>query len=145
ETTDLLIDATHPFAVRMKANAADAARIAGVPLLAVLRPPWQPVPGDRWIMVADFEAAAAALGASPPRVLLAIGQKDLAAFRAASWHCYVVRTVDPPEPTALPAGAAVIAARGPFRVEDERRLLEQLGIEVIVTKNSGGTATEAKL
>jgi precorrin-6A/cobalt-precorrin-6A reductase len=142
---DVLIDATHPFAARMTANAAAAARDTGTPLLVVLRPPWQPVPGDRWTMVPDMAAAAACLGAAPRRVLLTVGQKDLLPFRAAPQHRYVLRSVDAPPPEALPPDVRVIAARGPFAEADEHQLLIAHHIEVIVTKNSGGTATEAKL
>jgi precorrin-6A/cobalt-precorrin-6A reductase len=141
----LMIDATHPFAARMKTNAARAAGLAGVALLGVLRPAWRAGPGDGWIPVPDMAEAAVALGPVPRKVLLTIGQKDLAAFKAAPQHHYVVRSVDPPDPGSLPPKARVIAARGPFLLEDECALLRETGVAVLVTKNSGGTATEAKL
>ena len=78
-------------------------------------------------------------------MFLTIGRKDLAPFRDTVPHSYIVRSVDPPPPDFLPRNAAVIAARGPFALEDEERLLRQHGIDVIVTKNSGGSATAAKL
>jgi len=145
ERTDALIDATHPFAVQMSHHAVAAAELARVSMLALSRPLWLPVEGDRWTVVADMPAAARALGRSSRRVFLTIGQKDLAPFAAAPWHHYVVRSVDPPDPAALPPGAEVIAARGPFEEGAERRLLEAHRIDVLVTKNSGGTATVAKL
>ena len=141
---DALIDATHPFAARMTQNAVAAARISGVPLLVVLRPAWQPVAGDRWHRVSSMAAAAEALGPVPRRVLLTVGQKDLAPFTNAP-HRFVLRSVDPPPPEVLPRSVEVIAARGPFKEADERALLIDKRIEVIVTKNSGGTATEGKL
>lgn len=145
ERIDALIDATHPFAARISANAAAAAREAGVKLLAICRPAWQPVAGDRWTPVAGMEAAVAALGAEPRRVFLTIGQKELAPFRRAPQHDYLIRSVDAPDPGTLPARAEVITARGPFAEADEHLLLAGKRIEVIVTKNSGGTATAAKL
>jgi len=145
EHVDLLVDATHPFAAQMSRHAAEAARIAGVPLLVICRPAWRPVEGDHWIPVPDMVAAVAALGAAPRRVFLTIGQKELAPFRAAPQHHYVIRSVDAPEPDSLPPKAEIITARGPFAEADERRLLSEKRIDVIVTKNSGGTATEAKL
>jgi precorrin-6A/cobalt-precorrin-6A reductase len=138
-----LIDATHPFAARMKSNAAEAAALTGIAALGVLRPAWQPGPEDRWTMVPDMQAAAAALGRTPRRVLLTIGQKDLAAFQRAPRHRYVIRSVDPP--AAAPPGAEIITARGPFNETDELALLAAHGIEILVTKNSGGSATAAKL
>jgi precorrin-6A/cobalt-precorrin-6A reductase len=141
---DALVDATHPFAAQISRNAAEASRIAGVALLAIRRPAWTEVPGDDWRSVPDMEAAAIALGTEARRVFLTVGQKDLAPFGAAPWHDYLIRSVDPPA-SPLPPRATVIAARGPFLEADERRLLAAHRIEVLVTKNSGGSATEAKL
>ena len=145
ERINALIDATHPFAEQMTCHAAAAAELAKIPLLVLCRPPWQPVGSDRWTVVPDMAAAAAALGRAPRRVFLTVGRKDLAPFAAAPWHHYLVRSVDLPDPAALPAGAKAIAARGPFGEAAERRLLQEHGIDVIVTKNSGGAATAGKL
>ncbi len=140
-----LVDATHPFARQMHRHAALAAAEAGVPRLAVLRPAWCAVPGDRWTEVESMEAAVEALGRDRRRVFLTVGQQELLPFRAAPWHDYLIRSVEPPDPAALPPRARCIAARGPFSATDERRLLQAERIEVLVTKNSGGTATAAKL
>ena len=142
---DVLVDATHPFAQQVSRHARAAAEQAGVPLLAVVRPAWQPHAGDDWTEVPDMAAAAQSLGASPRRVFLTVGQQELAPFAMAPWHDYLIRSVEPPDPGALPARARCIAARGPFAEADERRLLERHAIEVLVTKNSGGSATAAKL
>ena len=142
---EALIDATHPFAAQITAHAVEAAAIRAVPLLRIDRPEWRPEPGDCWTMVPDMEAAARALGTAPRRVFLTIGQQELAPFRAVPWHHYVIRSVDPPAPAALPPDAAVITARGPFLEEAEQALLVKHGIEMLVTKNSGGTATAQKL
>lgn len=140
-----LIDATHPFAARISRNARAAAQQAGVPTVAVSRPPWVAQPGDHWTEVADISAAAQALGAAPRRVFLTVGQQELTPFRLFPWHCYLIRSVEPPDPALLPPAARCTAARGPFQEDAERALLEQENIEVIVTKNSGGTATAPKL
>jgi precorrin-6A/cobalt-precorrin-6A reductase len=132
-----IVDATHPFAARIKANAATVA----VPRVVVLRPAWRATPGDRWTEVADMAAAFRALGPVRRRVFLTVGQQELAAFGPP--HEYVVRSVD--APALPPAGAVVITARGPFTEPDERKLLAAHGIQMLVTKNSGGTATAAKL
>src|SRR5205823_3567421 len=81
----------------------------------------------------------------PRRVLLTVGQKELASFAAAPQHAYVIRSIDPPSPESLPPRAEVISARPPFGEADERRLLETQKIEVVVTKNSGAADTAAKL
>ena len=145
ERVDALIDATHPFAARMHANAAAAARATDTPRLVLLRPAWCAGPDDLWTELPTMEAAVEALGPVPRRVFLTVGQQELAPFQAAPWHHYLIRSVEPPDPGALPPGARCIAARGPFHEAGERALLEAERIEVIVSKNSGGTAVEAKL
>jgi precorrin-6A/cobalt-precorrin-6A reductase len=136
-----LIDATHPFAVRIKANASRAATAAGVKRLCVLRPPWCPLPGDDWRMVDTMGQAFAALGPTPRRAFLTVGQQELDPFGPP--HRYLIRSVDPPPNP--PRGAMVITARGPFDEAAERALMLEHGIDMLVTKNSGGAATAAKL
>jgi precorrin-6A/cobalt-precorrin-6A reductase len=145
ERIDALIDATHPYAAVISANAARAARLTGVPLLALRRPPWLPVPGDRWIEVEDVPSAVTALGAAPRRVFLALGRTELAPFVEAPQHRYLVRSVDPVDPPLAVPHAAYVTGRGPFTEIDERALLLTHGIEVVVAKNSGGTATYGKI
>ncbi len=145
ERIDRLIDATHPYAAVMSANAAHAARMSGVPLLALRRPAWTAVAGDRWTEVADTPAAAQALGASPRNVFLALGRNEIAAFQAAPQHRYLVRSVDPVEPPLAVPQATYIEARGPFREDDDRALLEAHAIDVVVSKNSGGAAAYGKI
>jgi precorrin-6A/cobalt-precorrin-6A reductase len=145
ERVDALIDATHPYAAIVSANAAAAGRAADVPLLALRRPPWTPVPGDRWIEVADVAAAVAAIGMAPRRVFVALGRKDLAAFVGAPQHHYVIRSVDPVDPPLSLPDASYITARGPFAESDDRALMIDQGIEVVVAKNSGGAATYGKI
>ena len=141
----VLVVATHPFATQIRQNAVAAARMTGTTLLMIERPAWHRQTGDRWTEVLDMDQAAAALGPTPRRVLLTIGRKDLAPFAAAPWHEYVSRSVDAPPPETLPPHAKIITARGPFTLADDRRMLHEERIEVIVTKNSGGTATQSKL
>ncbi|WP_276199891.1 cobalt-precorrin-6A reductase [Chelatococcus sp. XZ-Ab1] len=138
-----VVDATHPFAARMSANAAAACGMAGVPLLALTRPSWQHRPDDNWIEVADMAGAAAALGTTPARVFLTIGRQELSVFAAAPQHHYVVRSIEPAK--GLLASATLIRARGPFAVEDEVALMRREAIDVVVSKNAGGRATEAKI
>lgn len=142
---DVLIDATHPFAARISANAIAASTLAGVPLLRLTRPPWRPEPGDDWLPVADMAAAAAALGEHPRSIFLTVGRQELAPFRSVPQHAYVIRSVDAPEHSNLPPRAIMITARGPFTVDDEIALLREHRIEIVVSKNSGAEATSAKL
>ncbi len=138
-----LVDATHPFAAQMSRHAAQAAALTGVALLRVECPPWQPVQGDRWIEVPDMAAAARALGERPLRVFSSIGRQEVAAFRAAPQHEYLLRAVDDFDP-GLPR-ARVLAARGPFELQGELELLARERIDIIVSKNAGTAATYAKL
>ncbi|RWP85686.1 MAG: cobalt-precorrin-6A reductase [Mesorhizobium sp.] len=145
EPIDLLIDATHPYAAQISANAAQAARVAGVPILALRRPGWEPVEGDRWTEVITSGDAARALGPAPRRVFLALGRQEVAAFEASPQHHYLVRSVDAIEPKLAVPDASYLLARGPFREAEERALLEKQRIDVVVSKNSGGEATYGKI
>jgi precorrin-6A/cobalt-precorrin-6A reductase len=142
---DALIDATHPYAAVISANAARAAKVAAVPLLALRRPPWPKAEGDDWIEVDTVEDAVAALGSAPRRVFLALGRKELQPFTAAPQHIYLIRSVDPVDPPLGVPHAAYIVARGPFGEAEDRALLERHNIEMIVAKNSGGDATYGKI
>jgi precorrin-6A/cobalt-precorrin-6A reductase len=142
---DALIDATHPYAAVISANAAWAAKAAAVPLLALRRPPWPKAEGDHWIEVDSIADAVAALGSAPRRVFLALGRKELQPFTAAPQHAYLIRSVDPVDPPLGVPHAAYIAARGPFSEAGDRALLERHAIEMIVAKNSGGAATYGKI
>ena len=136
-----VIDATHPFAVRISANAQQAAAEAGVACVTVLRPPWTAQPGDCWTETASLAEAAAALGLARRRVFLTVGQGELHWFGAP--HFYLVRSVDPP--ADAPAGAVVVTGRGPFSAADDEALMQAHGIDALVTKNSGGSAVAGKL
>jgi precorrin-6A/cobalt-precorrin-6A reductase len=142
---DVLVDATHPYAATISANAARAAALAKVPLVALRRPAWVAVPGDRWTEVADTAGAVAALGRVPRHVFLALGRQEIAPFAAAPQHRYLVRSVDPVTPPLDVPHAVYVVARGPFADIDERSLLTQHRIDIIVAKNSGGSATYGKI
>jgi precorrin-6A/cobalt-precorrin-6A reductase len=145
EGVDRLIDATHPYAAVMSENASRGAQIADVPLLALRRPAWTAVAGDRWTEVADTPAAAQTLGAVPRSVFLALGRNEIAAFEAAPQHRYLVRSVDPVEPPLAVPHAVYLQARGPFSEADDRALIAAHAIDVVVSKNSGGTAAYGKI
>lgn len=140
-----LVDATHPFAAQMSHHAIAAAAQTGVPLLALTRPAWRAGPGDRWHRVPDIAAAVAALAGPPRRVLLALGRLHCAEFVAQPQHHYILRLVDPPA-AALPLPQhTVIVARGPFELEGDLALMRAHGVQVVVAKNAGGAAAQAKL
>lgn len=142
---DLLIDATHPFAARISANAAVAAAECNVPYLMLVRPAWERVEGDRWIEVASHSEAAKALSGQSQRVFLTIGRQELAAFAGLDAIWFLMRAIDPPAlNTRIPNGKLLLA-RGPFTLDDERELLLEYQIDTIVSKNSGGSATYAKV
>ena len=142
---DALIDATHPYAAAISANAVRAAQRAGVAFLALHRPPWQPIAGDQWIEVADAASAVAALGNAPRRVFVALGRNELAPFVQAPQHHYLIRSVDPVDPPLGVPHAAYITGRGPFEEADERALMVRWRIELVVSKNSGGEASYGKI
>jgi precorrin-6A/cobalt-precorrin-6A reductase len=142
---DAMIDATHPFAAQITTNAAQAAAATSTPLLRIDRPAWHPTEADRWTLVPTTAEAAAAIGPTPRRVFLTIGQQELAPFRATPSHHYLIRSVDPPPPERRPPNSTIITARGPFDEPSERALLRAHRIEILITKNAGAAATAAKL
>ncbi|RZJ60741.1 MAG: cobalt-precorrin-6A reductase [Acidovorax sp.] len=143
-----VVDATHPFAAQMSRQACEACAMAGVPLLALERAPWQPGPGDRWIDVPDMAAAALALPETPARVFLAVGRKQLPAFAGVAQHHYLLRLVDAPAPGSLPwpdASVDLEIGRGPFSADHDLALLQAHRVQWLVAKNAGGEATRGKL
>lgn len=138
-----VVDATHPFATRISASAAQAAPAAGTPLLMLRRPGWTAGPDDVWQRVPDMRAAAAAVAAGPGPVLLTTGRGGLDVFTELP-HRFVIRTVDPPEPP-LPGDHVVLLARGPYTRSGEEALLREHAVRTLVTKDSGGQMTVAKL
>lgn len=139
-----VVDATHPFASGITANAARAAAVTGVPAVVLRRPGWRPGPGDRWHSAASLTEAAALLPALGRRVFLTTGRLGLAAFAHLAGLHFLVRSVEAPEPP-LPPDTEVLLARGPFTPDGEKALLRENRIDVLVTKDSGGDATAAKL
>ncbi|MEW2131970.1 cobalt-precorrin-6A reductase [Streptomyces sp. NPDC005435] len=141
---DALIDATHPFARKITTNALQAARDADLPALVLRRPGWRPSPGDDWHPVPSLPAAAEALPALGHRVFLTTGRLGLSAFAAIEDLHFLVRSVEPPAPP-LPPHTELLLARGPFTLAEELDLLRAHRVDVLVTKDSGGTATAPKL
>jgi precorrin-6A/cobalt-precorrin-6A reductase len=139
-----VVDATHPFAAQMSAHAIAACAAVAVPLVALERAPWQRQPGDRWMEVDDFTAAAEALGDAPRRVFLGIGRTQLAPFAGHPQHFYLVRLVDPPR-GPLPLDAEVIIGRGPYDLAGDRAVLTDHRIDIMVTRDAGGDSASAKI
>jgi precorrin-6A/cobalt-precorrin-6A reductase len=145
EHVDILVDATHPYAGGISANACAAARMRNVRFVALRRPPWVAVTGDRWTEVEDVGDAVRALGPVPRRVFVTLGRNELAPLAEAPLHRYLIRSVDPVDPPLRLPQAVYLTGRGPFAEADERALMRAHGIEVVIAKNSGGSATYGKI
>ncbi len=142
---DLLIDATHPFAAQISWNAAQAAKTVGIPALMLIRPAWERSSLDVWIEVENVQQAVAAIPATAERIFLTIGRQQLAPFAALTDRWCLMRSIDPPTADSpLPPGKMLLD-RGPFSLAQELQLLKDERIDVIVSKNSGGEATYAKI
>lgn len=137
-----VVDATHPFAATITANAARASALAGLAHLVLARPAWPD--GEAIVVGSDTEAAEVVAGNGYRRVFLTTGRSGAAAFRGAdAW--FLIRAVTAPADDQLPAHHEVLLSRGPYRVDDELTLMREYGIDALVTKNSGGDMTRAKL
>lgn len=140
-----VVDATHPFATTISTQAFDACLMAEVPRLLLLRPPWRMEAGDRYVEVPDFEQAARDLPRIARRAFLTVGSKNLRAFSEVRGVWFLVRLLkEPAQPPPLES-CLVVAGRPPFTVEQERNLLTRHRIEILVSKQSGGTAGLAKI
>jgi precorrin-6A/cobalt-precorrin-6A reductase len=140
----VVVDATHPFAATMSAHAVAASTAVPVPLLTLVRSPWVAGPGDGWHEVGSEAEAASLLPGTGRRAFVTTGRKGLAAYAGVDGVRFVIRCVDPPgEP--LPADREVVLARGPYDTAAELALMRRHGVDVLVTKNSGGALTSGKL
>ena len=142
EGISLILDATHPYAAQISRNAAEAAQLSGVPCWALRRPAWHPQAGDDWREVSDWTSLIEALKPFK-RPLFTLGREPLQHLdEIPPEQFWTLRALD-----VYPGNerCEVIGARGPFLIEDERVLFERRGIDVLISKNSGSTATEPKL
>lgn len=142
EHIGLILDATHPYAAQISHNAAVAAKLAGVPCWALRRPAWRAGPDDDWREVADWAGLIPAL-ATFQRPLFTLGREPLQHLHEIPEHQFwTLRALD-----VYPGNerCEVIGARGPFHLDDERELFERRQIDVLISKNSGSSATEPKL
>ena len=142
---DLLIDATHPFAAQMSGHVAGAAAKVGIPWLMLIRPGWSRLPQDDWIEVESIEAAVGAIPARAERIFLTIGRQQLAPFGSLRDKWCLMRSIDPPDSSMLLPPGELLLDRGPFSLDQELQLLKDYRIDAIVSKNSGGDATYAKI
>ncbi len=142
ERIDAVVDATHPFAATMTAHAAKACDELQIPHLVLARPPWDP--GHAIVVTDDTEAAKAVAQQGYSRVFLTTGRSGTKAF-AASEAWFLIRAVTEPDGTSLPRHHQLVLSRGPYHYADEFALLREHRIDAMVTKNSGGDMTRAKL
>ncbi len=144
EGVEKLIDATHPFAKQISANAEAAAETAGIPLETLTRPPWKKQSGDNWLEAVDLDEACRRIP-SGARVLLALGSQHIDLFKSRTDVFFLVRMVDEPgEMLPLPSHELLIAKPG-LRWQDERDVLQKFAITHIICRNSGGTGAYAKI
>lgn len=147
QNINAIVCATHPFASKMPFNAHEAAKLADIPIIFLLRPAWKPQIGDNWMEVANHKEAIQQLTTNnqqPETIFLTVGRLDLHEYTSDQQHFYLVRSID--ELTEKPLKNAVYTAvRPPFLVEDEIALMKKYNINLLISKNSGGKATEAKL
>ena len=138
---DLVLDATHPFAVRITRLAHAVCGRLGVPFIRYERPDWEPPPCTQ--QVDSFAEAATLLPSLGKRVLLTIGAKQLKHFASLQDRLTLMARILPCVASlqqALAAGFTpdrLLCLRPPFSQEFNRALLREYRAEVLVTKASG--------
>ena len=142
EHIDAVVDATHPFAATITAHAAEACGELHLPYLLLARPAWDP--GGAIVVTSDVQAAEVVARQQFSRVFLTTGRSGVAAF-ADSDAWFLIRAVTAPNPDLLPRRHQLVLSRGPYRYDGECALLREHRIDALVTKNSGGEMTRAKL
>ncbi|MBI2702999.1 MAG: cobalt-precorrin-6A reductase [Mycobacterium sp.] len=142
EHIDAVVDATHPFAATMTAHAAQVCAELQIPHLVLARPAWDP--GSATIVTSDDEAAKEVAEQRYSRVFLTTGRSGVAAFLGSdAW--FLIRAVTAPDDALLPRHHRLLLSRGPYRYDDELRLLAEHRVDALVTKNSGGEMTRGKV
>jgi len=144
ENIDIMVDATHPFAATISINAAEAAELANTPRIMLQRPPWQAGDGDQWENFATLNAAAKTLKPSS-RCFLTIGWQELGAFKAREDVWFLVRMIDAPESPLPLVNHQVVTGLPQASADDEKILMQAHKIDTLITKNSGGILSAAKL
>ncbi len=145
EAFDMVIDATHPFAEIISANAYAACIRTEVPRLMLIRPPWRLTPASRWVEVNDMAGAAKILPRLARRAFLTIGPGDIEAFSGVTGVWFLVRLVRQPEAPLPLADYSLVTGHPPLNLAAERQLLTEHRIDTLVCRQSGGKATEAKI
>lgn len=140
-----VVDATHPYAVEAQANAREAARAAGVPYLRWQRRETEEAELQGAVFADGHDEAARLAFSFGCDVLLTVGSRNLAPYvreahrtgrRVFARVLPLAESLEACRQAGL-SGAAVIAARGPFSVEENRLAIQRTGAGVIVTKDSG--------
>ncbi|MGB3636914.1 MAG: cobalt-precorrin-6A reductase [Rivularia sp. (in: cyanobacteria)] len=145
EKIDLIIDATHPFAAKISQNAATAAENLGLSRLMLIRAEWKSVIDDKWMEVENIKTAAEILPDFAERVFLTIGRQEVTAFSQVENIWFLMRTIEKPSSDIILPKGLLLLERGPFEKDSEKQLLKKHNIDTIVSKNSGGDATYAKI
>ena len=142
---DLVVDATHPFADTISRSAVAACENSMTDRLAICRPTWESQAGDRWVSVANVDAAAACVSEYGTRVFLTIGRQEIDAFEECHDIWFLIRLIDLPVTSPSLNSFKLISDRGPFDLAADRRMFQEYEIDCIISKNSGGTDTYSKI
>jgi precorrin-6A/cobalt-precorrin-6A reductase len=146
KSISVLVDATHPFANTISKSAALAARNTGTPYVMIERPRWALPTGIRVTWVSSLEAAVTALRELAAKsVFITTGINGLDVFSALEDTQFVIRQIEDHEGPPPVTHAEIVVQKPPFDLDQERETMTAHNIDALVTKESGGGATEAKL
>lgn len=141
---DTVIDATHPFATTFSGRVMNVARLNGFEYIRLLRPSWVPNGADRWSFLND-ESEAAAHIPKGARVLVTTGREKIGELANLEGRELIFRVRESEtDPFPFPNGV-FRHDPPPYTLESETQLFCDLGIDWLLTRNSGGTGSWPKI
>lgn len=140
-----LIDGTHPFAEKMSNTIAKVSAELNIESVRFHRLPWQKTDRDQWVEVNGWADVLDEVS-THKSVFITAGQVTQSVIDAlASQIPHLLLRTAMPVNINLPSNVTWIKAIGPFELETEQALIKAHHIDAIISKNSGGESTYAKM
>ena len=145
EKIQLVFDATHPFSQKISQNASIACEKAKVLRIILDRPQWELPRNGNWVAVENISAAAKSISSSVKRIFVTTGGNELNVFDQFKNTWFLIRLIEKPKSPIKIQNYKLVLSRPPFKFSNEKALLQNHDIDCLISKNSGGNGTKAKI